>query len=364
MKNLEAILHSIANQTGKLAILLKYNLQPWEHCICLFHCSLWLQASACHLVRAALEPLPQDPHMCRELELKGECVEHNGCLCLCYSVAANDTQVEAAYFGELGYELQLYSPYIYYLNNLGKLRRTVGPRGSAAYNYFSPNHTELPSKRNNCQGTYVHNNPHRIPFDYHEWQPPPYKQHFKNDVFEFDKPLLVIHNKYASEWGDPPVNFIDVPTLLELASMLKPYFSLVYIRPQSHGRGYASDDNELLEFNDHKALKDRHPEVTFFHELLDQHPELDFNTAQLMLHANCDHFISVLGGNAVIASYFAGVNIIYAAKGHELEDVSEYGILYPHLAEDMQKAIIHRVPTYASLLEFAAQYYSPARLTV
>lgn len=301
--------------------------------------------------------------MCRELELQGECVEHNGCLCLCYTVTANDTQVEAAYFGELGYELQLYSPYIYYLHTLGKLKRTVGPRGSLAYNYFSPNHTELPAKRNNCQGTFRHDNPHRSPFDYTAWRPPPYKQHYSNDLLKFGKPLLVIHNKYASEWGEPPANFIDVATLLQLALLLKPYYNLIYIRPQSHGRGYAADDNELLEFNDHEALRREHPEVTFFHELLTEHPDLDFNTLQLMLHANCDHFISVLGGNAVIASYFAGVNIIFATKGHELEHSSEYGILYPHLSVDMEKAVIHRVDTYSTLLEFAVQYYTPAQLT-
>lgn len=314
--------------------------------------------------RAALEPLPHDPHMCRELELQGECVEHNGCLCLCYTVTATDTQVQAAYFGELGYELQLYSPYIYYLHTLGKLNRTVGPRGSLAYNYFSPHHTELPSKRNNCQGTYVHDNPHRIPFDYAAWKAPPFKEHYKNDLLKFGKPLLVIHNKYASEWGEPPANFIDVPTLLQLASLLKPHYSLVYIRPQSHGKGYAADDNEMLELDDHQSLKEEHPEVTFFHELLAEHPDLDFNTLQLMLHSNCDYFISVLGGNAVIASYFAGINIIYATKGHELEDPTEYGILYPHLAMDMTKAVIHRANTYTTLLEFAVQYFLPAHLAV
>lgn len=296
--------------------------------------------------------------MCRELGLQGECAEHHGCLCLCYTVTARDTQVEAAYFGELGYELQLYTPYVYYLHTLGKLKRTVGPRGSLPYNYFSPNHTELPSKRNNCQGTYLHENPHRDPFDYTAWRPPPYKKQYKNKLLKFKKPLLVIHNKYASEWDEPPVNFIDVPTLLQLAAMLKSRYSLVYIRPQSHGKGYAADDNELLEFNDHEALKQDHPEVTFFHELLEQHPAHDFNTLQLMLHAQCDNFISVLGGNAVIASYFAGTNIIYAAKGHEIEHTSEYGILYPHLAMDVRKSRVHRVDTYSALLEFAKQYFT------
>ena len=37
-----------------------------------------------------------------------------------------------------------------------------------------------------------------------------------------------------------------------------------------------------------------------------------------MLHSNCEHFISVQGGNCVLASYFGGTNIIFARAGAEL----------------------------------------------
>ena len=30
-------------------------------------------------------------------------------------------------------------------------------------------------------------------------------------------------------------------------------------------------------------------------------------------------FISVLGGNSVLASYFAGTNLVFAVKGHEMK---------------------------------------------
>lgn len=297
--------------------------------------------------------------MCQDLDLQGECVETNYCLCLCYTVTAEGTSVEAAYFGELGYELQLYSPYIYHLHALGSLKKTIGTAGSAAYNYFSPNHTEADSRRHNCQGTYVHHNPHRLPFDYSNWQPPPYKQHYKNRLFEFAKPLVIMHNKYTWEWAEPPANFIDVPTLLELVTLLKPYYTVVYIRPAAHAQGYSADDNDVLEFNDHDSLKEAHPEVLLFHELLKQYHEYDFNRLQLMLHANCDYFISVLGGNAVIASYFAGTNVVYAVKGHETEQTTEYGELYRRFAVDPEQAIVHRVKAYSELLEYVKQHYLP-----
>ena len=47
-----------------------------------------------------------------------------------------------------------------------------------------------------------------------------------------------------------------------------------------------------------------------------------------MLHANSAHFISVQGGNSVIASYFGGTNIIFCKRGTELVR-SEYRLLYP-----------------------------------
>ncbi len=297
--------------------------------------------------------------MCQDLGLQGECVETHNCLCLCYTVHAEGTDVEAAYFGELGYELQLYSPYIYNLHTLGSLKKTIGPYGSAAYNYFSPNHTEAESRRHNCQGTYVHHNPHHMPFNYRNWQPPPYKQHYKNNLLVFDKPLLIIHNKFTWEWAEPPANFIDIPTLLELVTMLKPHFAIMYIRPLAHARGYSLDDSDMLEFDDHDTLRRKHPEVLLFDELLRQYHEYDFNRLQLMLHANCDHFISVLGGNAVIASYFAGVNVVYAVKGHETEHTTEYGELYRHFAVHSEQAIVHRVRAYSELLDYVRQHYLP-----
>ena len=307
--------------------------------------------------------LPVEEHMCQELGLQGECVETNDCLCLCYTVTANGTGVEAAYFGELGYELQLYSPFIYYLHTLGALRKTIGPSGSAAYNYFSPNHTELASARHNCQGTYVHHNPHRVPFDYSSWHPAPYKEHFKNTEIKYEKPLVIIHNKYAQEWAEPPVNFIDIPTLVELAGLLKPNYTVVYIRPSSiqtehtQANGYSEDFNELLQFNDHEELRKQHPEVLFFHDLMKRFHEHDYNRLQLMLHASCERFISVQGGNSVIASYFAGTNVIYAVRGHEVEHDMEYNELYPRLAVDPKHSVIHCVKTYAELVTFVRQHY-------
>lgn len=80
---------------------------------------------------------------------------------MCYAVTAEGTSVEAAYLNKLEYELQLYSPFTYYLHLHGSLRKMMGSSNSAAYNYFSPNHTELTILHNSCPSTYVHHNPHQ-----------------------------------------------------------------------------------------------------------------------------------------------------------------------------------------------------------
>ena len=139
--------------------------------------------------------------------------------------------------------------------------------------------------------------------------------------------------------------------------MLKPHYTLVYIRPTATSHGYAKDDSDVLEFDDHARLKEAHPEVLLFHELMKQHHEYDFNRLQLMLHANCDHFISVLGGNSVIASYFAGTNTVYAVKGHETEHTSEFGELYRNLAVESAQSTVHRVRNYSELLDYVRQNY-------
>lgn len=51
------------------------------------------------------------------------------CLCICFDTTANKTNVDVAFFGELGYELLLYTPMAHYYHTQGMLRKTAGPIG-------------------------------------------------------------------------------------------------------------------------------------------------------------------------------------------------------------------------------------------
>ena len=212
-------------------------------------------------------------------------------------------------------------------------------------------------------GLYSNSNPHAATadFSFEEWVPPNFHAAYRDALPALsDRPLLIMHNKYTNEWGEAPTNFIDIPTLMRLMDMLKGHYTIIYMRPYTgqHLRGYVGDAMESLdrEFDDHEQIKQHHPEVLLAHELLEQHPEMqDFNELQLALHAQAGAFISVLGGNAVISSYFAGTNIIYAVKGQEASN-DEFRNLYPRLSPDGLGKIF-QAHDYEELVSLAEQHF-------
>ena len=74
-------------------------------------------------------------------------------------------------------------------------------------------------------------------------------------------------------------------------------------------------------WNFHSCIKD----FKLYEKSKEKYNINNFNHFQLLIHANCNNFISVQGGNAVLASYFGGTNIIYARKGCELSCDSYHG---------------------------------------
>ena len=48
-----------------------------------------------------------------------------------------------------------------------------------------------------------------------------------------DKPLLVISNKFQTEWGQNPVNYINLSSLSKIFELCKDKFQIVYNRPSS-----------------------------------------------------------------------------------------------------------------------------------
>ena len=300
-----------------------------------------------------------DGDLCSDLDLKGNCATHQNCFCLCFEASEEGFQVESAYFGELGYELILFSPFLNFLRERGQLRKTVGPIGSSPFYFFSSEHEEVSHSRDFCRGPQANPTPHEDNFDFSTWQPPALKAHYTSQHFMLEKPTFIVHNKYSTEWGGEPANFIDIPTLISLVGMLKTKYSVVYLRPRGNEKGYTGDNSNILGFDDHESLKEAHPETLFAHDLMTLYKhDAPYNLMQLYLHANCDDYISVQGGNSVLSSYFAKRNIIYAVRGFELAHPTEYTEIYPQLnVEQKNQTHIVVVDSYASLLTAAQELY-------
>eukprot|EP00659_Diplonema_papillatum_P016265 gene16265-24926_t len=196
----------------------------------------------------------------------------------------------------------------------------------------------------------------------HNYAPPPLKQHYQNNHFIFAKPLLVITNKYQTEWGSDPMNFIPVETLGSLVDMLSPYYTIVYNRPTD---AIAGDNSELLVFGDIEMLRKKNTTILLadlwqstrekWGKAMGE--ELTFNLFQLWLYANADKYISVQGGNSVLTSYMAGKNgtvIVYSRAGNELHHNS-IGTWYT----EFSNATVVDVHDTVSLVREVASRYIP-----
>lgn len=240
------------------------------------------------------------------------------------------------YHGEFDQELRYVLPFAYWHHLNGTLRQTISCTNTKPFYFFSENHLERYDKRV-WEAGYdyyeVPNMTHSPTFDYSKWARVPLKSHYKNEVFVFDKPLLVIANKYNVEWDNPPINFLDVPALDRIVSRFKATHQIVYNRPLP--TQIVGDNSETMDLNEHQWLREHHPEVIQMNDLYEQRRDKaqSFNQLQLMIYANCDRFISMHGGTAALASYFGGINIILSHPGGGLEHhFNEYATIFPALS--------------------------------
>jgi hypothetical protein len=211
-------------------------------------------------------------------------------------------------FNEFCWDMVRALPICYYYHDLGiDYYLEHKPNLSSVY-YFVKNKKEVTQFNEiNLDETYAHSRPN---FTKKNWNPPPIKKDFQG-ILQFDKPALVINNKYAREWRQNPSNFIDVNSLDYIFSNFKQKYQILYIRPALNTANYFMDQNEILKFNDYEFIADKHPQIITIYDLLDKHPNLDFNTLQFAMHAASDKHISASGGNACLSAYFKGDLIIY-----------------------------------------------------
>jgi hypothetical protein len=229
--------------------------------------------------------------------------------------------------GEFGQECFSAIPYAYFLHNKGILEKTVSTSDTKPFYYFSNSHEELNIKRCCADSNPISliNTTHDAPINTERWLPPPYKKIYQNSEFIYKKPILIIANKYNSEWGQEPVNYFDLDMLRYFFEEFGNDYQIIYNRYLIE-----SDDSSVHNLGDYEMIRHEFPEVI---SMIDLHKNTaySYNELQLKVYANCDRFISIQGGASILASYFGGLNCIYAKHGFELIS-GEFDSVYPLLS--------------------------------
>lgn len=221
--------------------------------------------------------------------------------------------------GEFAPELQFVLPFAYWHFKNGTLQKTISSKGTRELYFFSPDHHEQFDARSN-EGNYNFETPRVLysqDYDMSKWIPVPLKDTYRNDTYVYDKPILVIANRYNTEWEGPPVSFYSIEMLGFIIERLKSRYTIVYNRPRS--QHITMDNSDIYDMDEFSWLKTAHPEVILMEDLYQENrgKANNFNHLQLMVYANASHFISIHGGTATLASYFGGVNLILSRKGPE-----------------------------------------------
>jgi hypothetical protein len=141
---------------------------------------------------------------------------------------------------------------------------------------------------------------------------PPLKQQYKNNRFKFEKETVIICNRHNIEWGKKPINYFSLDMLRKLFDLLQDKYQIIYINIEGLPELY--DNAPPISMGDYDLISE-YPKVINIHELHNDNKDITFNTLQLMLFANCQKYITMNGGHAVLTSYFGGENIIYSRFG-------------------------------------------------
>jgi glycosyltransferase involved in cell wall biosynthesis len=256
---------------------------------------------------------------------------------------------------EFGYELLSSVPYAYNLFLKGDLKETISGFDTSCLYFFSPKHTETNCNRSwdNMKKLWDTKFPnisiHRPQLDWELFSPPPFKEYYKDKSIKFEKEVIVIFNRYNKEWNGPPINYLDLPTLDALFTMLSNEYQVIYINLTKGDKYF--DGAKPMELNDDKILK-KYPNVYSLYDVMGMYPELSINEIQLRIFANCTKYVSSNGGQLILSAYFGGENIIFSKKTRELDpNVNSFYKWYHKLGG----AVFQHVNNYGDLLELVKQ---------
>ncbi|NND98456.1 MAG: hypothetical protein HKN47_14140 [Pirellulaceae bacterium] len=230
-------------------------------------------------------------------------------------IAGYPSSIVDSYGCEFGFEMYYHIAYAYHLHRRGLLTKTISCRDTKCFYWFSDNHEERYQRRDwVAHYPCIAQTPHQTP-DFSRWTVPDFRGHYRGQVdFGFQRPLLLVFNKYNGEWFGPPVNYLSKDQLVGLADWARDRYQMVYFRPT---RKIVEDNSDVFDLDEKQTLSQMG--VVMAESLHDKYSQLTFNEFQLCLLAQADQRIAVQGGATYLNALFPGDLLILHRRGEESE---------------------------------------------
>lgn len=247
---------------------------------------------------------------------------------------------------EFASEIVLCVPYAYYLHKNDLLECVVTSKGMKPFYYFCDNVKESFTSRSldnlvalkDVPNKWIHNSEaggkRNGVIDYKEWIVPPYRKHYKNNLFDDLKPYIVVNNIYNVEpgpYGYKPYRYFDIKNLYDIfVSLTEKGYNIIYKRPLNNEFVIDQSEQVTLSSNlkitanvenlgtitDFDLIKYFDNKVYNLNDIQKKH-NLEYNELQLKLFSEAEGFVTVNGGG-ILCAYFDKPVVKYVNKGKEL----------------------------------------------
>ncbi len=242
---------------------------------------------------------------------------------------------------EFASEVVLSIPYAYWLHKNNMLEKVSTCKGMKPFYYFCDNVDERFEFRSldNAQALkdipnkWLHNSEagggRNGVIDYTQWTCPPYREHFKNDLFDNLKPYVIVNNIFNAPWLENGT--LDIQNLYDIFSYLSEKgYNIIYKRPTN--KEFALDQNEAQTLSLNSKLSanvEGIGEITDYElcnyfknvtNINDLHHELDldYSTLNLKLFAETEGFVSINGAGSQLCACFGKPLVLYVTRSKEL----------------------------------------------
>ena len=260
----------------------------------------------------------------------------------------SSNKVNISINAEFASDVVLGIPYAYWLHKQNKLGKLKVCEGMKPFYYFAEDIEEYFDERTldnsiglkDVPNKWLHNSEaggrrHGV-LDYSEWECPPFREHYRNNLFDDLKPFVVVNNIFNIEPGDggfKPYRFFDMKNLCQIFNYLvNNGYNVVYKRPDN--TEFTLDQNEeatksrkvTSKLKGHivdNGLKtdwelcEMYETVYLINDLIDKY-DMDYSTFNLNLFAETEGFITINGGGSQFCACFGKPMVIYTTKRPEL----------------------------------------------